>query len=32
MALSAPGAIGLAADGHDYYVPSDVAWTDLQGG
>ena len=32
MALSAPGAIGLVADGHDYYVPSDVAWTDLQGG
>ena len=27
MALSTPGAIGLVADGHDYYIPSDVAWT-----
>lgn len=31
MALSAEGAIAVAADGHDYAVPKDVAWTDVQG-
>ena len=32
MALSAEGAIGLVVDGHDYAVPKDLPWTDLQGG
>ena len=31
MAFSAEGAIGVDVDGHDYAVPQDVAWTDLQG-
>lgn len=32
MALSAAGAIGMVADGYDYSIPADVAWTDVQGG
>lgn len=31
MALSAAGAIGMVADGYDYCIPADVAWTDVRG-